>query len=523
LTKEYDEDLQTAKAVEASMQSGNVVFGPSTRIDTIGEYAMVPSNAPPALSQEDQALNQALEASLSSSFIGVSQDIYEDPLDLVARVRKDGWPVAFRTTNGAFCCVPAVMQCVMSIPNVHQRLLRYDVNSPGEEYAHAYARDWQRLGCAYTHSARAYIVVDEMIDSSFMPISNQRSLISLVRDYYAKTTEILEAIPRDISIETDDLPLAVFKGASPEEHGAENQEVALQVDLKRSAGTDLVSILARTFTTSKVCVTQLSQCCVFALVREGMAPMKFPVRLYMDRFMRENMEEANKLWNYQEQLYLEIQKLVTDKDKLTNWRNHDTLQSLRASMHYFENLANDNGDPRRREAHILTKEKLETIIRKIEANVQFLDARTKELTDEAEGLFDRPDLQRYPYDLQAVLMHDGLLGRSHVYTYTKDTAGRWWKIVDHHVSEVTEDVVLNDQSGLHLAAGALLLFYCQADPVDSTRQSPELPQYPRFVKDIVEQDNVLFLSELPPEIASLSQYAPTPATNEMQDMEGVDH
>lgn len=170
LTKEYDEDMQTAKAVEASMQSGNVVFGPSTRIDTTGEYAMVPSNAscnlllmilsdmliihkaPPALSQEDQALNQALEASLSSSFIGVSQDIYEEPLDLVARVRKDGWsvlgmilfvlahmlvrPVAFRTTNGAFCCVPAVMQCVMSIPNVHQRLLRYDVNGPGDEYAH---------------------------------------------------------------------------------------------------------------------------------------------------------------------------------------------------------------------------------------------------------------------------------------------------------------------------------------------------------------------------------------------------
>lgn len=114
--------------------------------------------------------------------------------------------------------------------------------------------------------------------------------------------------------------LTVFRGASPEEYGAENQEVALQVDLKRDAGTDLVTILSRTFTTSKVCVTQLSQCCVFALVRDGIAPVKFPSRLYMDRFMRENMDESNKLWNQQEQLYHEIQKLITDKDKLTNWK-----------------------------------------------------------------------------------------------------------------------------------------------------------------------------------------------------------
>jgi hypothetical protein len=114
--------------------------------------------------------------------------------------------------------------------------------------------------------------------------------------------------------------LTIFRGASPEEYGAENQEVALQVDLKRDAGTDLISILARTFTTSKVCVTQLSQCCVFALVRDGIASLKFPARLYMDRFMRENMEESEKLWNYQEQLCREIQKLVNDKDKLIKWK-----------------------------------------------------------------------------------------------------------------------------------------------------------------------------------------------------------
>lgn len=82
-----------------------------------------------------------------------------------------------------------------------------------------------------------------------------------------------------------------------------------------------------------------------------------------------------------------------------------------------------------------------------------LDGRIKELTAEAEGLFDNPDLHQYgvcrvyltqvyvanlpiQYDLRAVIMHDGLFGRSHVYCYTKDSKGSWWKIVDYQVSEV---------------------------------------------------------------------------------------
>jgi hypothetical protein len=85
-----------------------------------------------------------------------------------------------------------------------------------------------------------------------------------------------------------------------------------------------------------------------------------------------------------------------------------------------------------------------------------LDARISELTADAEALFDKPDLQKHgvrcfgflplssfpdtllcaQYDLRAVIIHDGLLGRNHVYSYTKDEKEKWWKILDYQVSQV---------------------------------------------------------------------------------------
>ena len=66
-----------------------------------------------------------------------------------------------------------------------------------------------------------------------------------------------------------------------------------------------------------------------------------------------------------------------------------------------------------------------------------LEDHIKQLTEEMEKLYEREDLQQHPYDLQAVIMHDGLMGRNHIYTYTKDVNGRWWKVVDYQVTEVS--------------------------------------------------------------------------------------
>ena len=72
---------------------------------------------------------------------------------------------------------------------------------------------------------------------------------------------------------------------------------------------------------------------------------------------------------------------------------------------------------------------------------------------EAQSKLDCPELQQYrvcrlqfalvrdltravhQYDLRAVLVHDGLYGRSHLYSYIKHK-GQWWKTLDYHVTKV---------------------------------------------------------------------------------------
>lgn len=71
---------------------------------------------------------------------------------------------------------------------------------------------------------------------------------------------------------------------------------------------------------------------------------------------------------------------------------------------------------------------------------------------ESNGLFDVPELQRlevrflllfiavnlkhFKYTLRVVLMHDGMIGRKHLYSYVNNR-GTWWKTLDHDVSQVS--------------------------------------------------------------------------------------
>jgi hypothetical protein len=108
--------------------------------------------APPILSQEDRALNEALEASLTSSFVG-SQEPYEEPTEVADRVRKEGRyvkcylsllyvsnpyfrPLAFREMSSSHCYVSVVLQCLLSVPKIQERLLEYDPNVTADEEAH---------------------------------------------------------------------------------------------------------------------------------------------------------------------------------------------------------------------------------------------------------------------------------------------------------------------------------------------------------------------------------------------------
>lgn len=78
-------------------------------------------------------------------------------------------------------------------------------------------------------------------------------------------------------------------------------------------------------------------------------------------------------------------------------------------------------------------------------------------------------------------MHDGMYGRTHLYSYVNDN-GTWWKTVDWAVTEacrqpfkskapclcvflqVPEETVLTDPTGFHLGGGPYMLIYSRAIP-----------------------------------------------------------
>lgn len=504
LTGDDDEEVATAKAIEASMESHRSALRPSNRIDLDQEWAMVPSNAPPILSQEDRALNEALEASLTTSFVG-GQEQYEEAPDIADRLRKEGWPFVFRVMSSPHCYVPVILQCLLSIPKIQERLLEYDPNTTADEEVHTLAKQYQRLAALSGHSARAYMAVDELLGALVLrPPSNQDSVATLIRDYFLLVATELERIPRNPAELTSDLLLLTFQGGNVEADvdkasSSYASGVFAEVSVPTAYGSDVVSCLAHSFMKTEVYLTELSEVFTFIVCREDMSQINYPSRIYMDRFLQDNVDQSRQFIARQEAVHHDIQKLSAERQKLVAWKNNDTLKSIRSTVHYFEHLAADGGDPVRKHAHEKSKDKLQGVIKQLESDVEFLDVSIKELTTESERLFTQPELQQHAYDLHCVVIHDGLFGRTHLYSYTKDAKGRWWKIVDYQVTEVTEEMVLNDQTGLHLAAGPILLIYTRVPPIDPTLTEGRELRFPRVLMDLVKADNEAALAELQPE------------------------
>jgi len=89
-----------------------------------------------------------------------------------------------------------------------------------------------------------------------------------------------------------------------------------------------------------------------------------------------------------------------------------------------------------------------------------------------------------------VLMHDGLKGRKHVYSYIKHDDA-WWKVVDHTTTKVTFETVSNDKDGMHLGAGPFLLIYSRS------LSEPLISEWSNVIKVGARTDSLQFLAKLP--------------------------
>lgn len=221
----------------------------------------------------------------------------------------------------------------------------------------------------------------------------------------------------------------------------------------------------------------------------------FPTHFYLDRFLNDKASLSTEKHRLQQELLSEVTQLEKRKAALTQFEGRDTLADLRSAVHYYENVAEDDGDEMRRGMIQDTATTLRKIIASLEVELHSIEDSIAKCKVEADQVFDCPELQELKYELRAVLMHDGFYGRNHLYSYVKHK-GAWWKTTENAVFEVPETEVVEDPAGLHLGAGPFLLIYSRS--MLPEEENAKLP-WPERIKNAVKENNMTFFDELDPE------------------------
>ncbi|KAF7969673.1 hypothetical protein HWV62_26731 [Athelia sp. TMB] len=506
-----DEDTEMARALEASLQTpSNPQLGPAPKSTNDWQVAIRPNaESGPAVSQDDQQMSRAIQESLQGSFDQAAEDQLET-LPLSANFRKDKRPMALRPSKPSYAYAALIVQALFFVPQVRLAVSRYRPSSeqlesipdPEEDFMWTLLDLFTMMDLALT----AQLVPDDLI-SKFEISGWTRPTdlpCKLSNDFYDKFSEIVEQIISRMLIITDPssrqkgrmFHFSYGNGTGDDTIGDlpdVTSIVSVTVGSNSNEGSqDLMSCLSAQFAPpgneaqrKQNVILELSDIVAFELhpgyrgSAKDRKPFSFPKVIYLDQFMQENADFAQAARARQRAISEEVDKLTLRKKSLTSFDNKNTLKDLRSTVYYYEQVADANGDATRQADIERTCNKLKHILASIENEVKStyllqlvhhllmpllaIDAKIIELNAESQTLFDVPEMQANGYNLRAVFIHDGLFGRRSLYSYVQDQ-DKWWKTHDASVTEVTEETVLSDSTGLHLGAGPYMLIYSQNMP-----------------------------------------------------------
>lgn len=525
LTKE-DHGGEYTRAIQMSMDTSQtgVRFGPSERPPN-PDWQMVPSNVQVAsggaVTQEDQTLKDAIQASLNE-FTDES-----DVFPIKETVREGGRPVALRSELAAHAYIALVLQALYFVPQVTEnvaklRLPDIDENLPLDHTARVI---WNLVELfANMDLVQLSAIVDVNVLPSFATPPGDGNNDSLAEASAKIVSNVGHAIEDHLKAQGEDVVhLFSFTSCQIELNGRMPRRVSrnygpgtvvhFEFGGDDSGPNDLLSCLSSVLSrfreggSSHDVIIKPSELVGFQLKRlpsQSTATPKttpdafvFPKWIYLDQFLFHNLELANNKREMEREINAEIRELTAHRETLTHFNKRDTIKDLRSTIHYYEHVANPGDDPVRKQTIERTAAHLKDILIMITSKVEDIDHKVDKLQAECATLFDCPELQQHRYDLRAVLMHTGLPGRKQMYSYVQDSDGVWWKTVDYEVTEVPEETVLTDPTGLHLSAGPYLLLYSKHLSEDELH-APVV--WPKIFTDPVEENNKKFLSILSPEL-----------------------
>ncbi|KAF8480009.1 hypothetical protein DFH94DRAFT_456712 [Russula ochroleuca] len=523
-----DESVELRRALQASLSPSayppSSQFRPSDRAPD-PNWAMVPSNVeqPSGISQDDHYLSRAIQESI--------RDTYNDQeghtiLTLEQLARKGNRPVAIRPSQGSLVYAALLFQGLYYVPQVRQNIAKWHPRSLASGEANSASGEellmWTLLE-NYTHMDLA--VIGELDLDPCLPALqldppgySPASPGELSYDFLQRLTLTIEtSLHRMIATEVQRWQrLFYFRygpaDAQPDKSPFDQrQDMAIvKVDIRDDDhSADLVSALSARMAHSEIPSKQLvifepSDVVTFQLMRHDTLPsysrtsslprqpFRYPKHIYLDQYMRENVEIASAKWRQRKEIAEKIQNLNLRENALKKHQNMDISKSLQATLHYYEHVANKD-TPERAAAIVRQTQKLGKIVARIENELETIQTEKDDLKDQLSRIFEGPELREHRYDLRVVFMHDGVYGRNHLYSYVNDN-DTWWKTVDWVVTEVSEETVLTDPTGFHLGAGPYMLIYSRAIPEGDQEPLP----WPEGVVRDVQRHNQIFLGRVAP-------------------------
>ncbi|KAF6751685.1 hypothetical protein DFP72DRAFT_906842 [Ephemerocybe angulata] len=518
---------------ESSGADAGPKFGPSNRAPN-PDWQMVPSNmavgggraATPIISHEDQSLNDAIQRSLDD-FAAVGEK--EDTSFKQVTAREGGRPVALRPETPALACAALVVHSLYFVPQVRHAIakLRLPDVQRDTPLSHSSRNIWNLIEL-FANLDLAQL--SAIVDSDVLPSLEEEGEKLRVNDSpgeraTAIVNHLAQAIEAHQSAQEDDEiqrgPFFSFthvhaqlNNRFPRSVGRPNPGAVVRLDIggdqhERELVGALASVLSQYQEEGKSrhdLILDPSEFLCFCLGRSSTnpepgkndsKPFSFPPSFYLDRFMFRNLELTNQKYLQGLEISRDISELRNQRMTLSQLNQRDTVQDIKNTIYYYEKVANAKDEPSRQRVIEETVTQLKDILLIVESKIEGLDREIKRLEAKRSSLFDCPELQQHQYDLRAVLMHTGLPGhgRKQLYSYVKDAEGTWWKTCDYEVTQVSEDIVLSDTTGVHLRAGPFMLFYSKYLPNEELRKPVVWP--PNFTKS-VEENNRRFFALFPP-------------------------
>ncbi|KAF9453345.1 hypothetical protein P691DRAFT_719810 [Macrolepiota fuliginosa MF-IS2] len=526
-----DDELQRAMAMSLENEP---TFGPSNRAPD-SNWAVVPTNVRnqqlgdnPSISHEDKSYNDAVQASLED-FVSTNES---DFFPINETVREGGRPVALRSDSPTLAYAALFIQALFFVPQVRERVSSIELpdipiglaRSSPDRAVWNLVEVFVNLDLAQL----AAIVDSDALPSLLAhPLADHTSVPDTTADFLKNVSDLIESQLKPQS-ENESSRLFNFTYGHMELHRrmprqmrrspSDSHIVLVEFGGEAIPYTDLISCLSATLSmwtdagSAHDVIIEPSEVFCFHLRRQvnqagkyAPEPFTFPEHIYLDQFLFENLDLANQKRNAERKLLDEVSRLERMKEGLTRHNNRDIVKDLEATLYYYENVAQPGDDLERAEILKKTKAKLQNVLTSISRKAEAIDYKIEKIQSEAANVFNVPELQQHRYDLRAVLLYTGLPGRKQIYSYVRDNQGAWWKTVDYSVTEVPEETVLSDPTGLHLGAGPYMLIYSRHVEIENL----SMPQWPRIFTESVEKHNKTFLSCLPAEVAAKANFSST--------------